>query len=371
MNALPRPYAGRPMRALAALVAALGLAVTLLAVLPESALACGTTTDCTTQGTPEGNATAPKSSGTIREDYTSGGRYCSVYANGTGFGSFCVTNSGRNSGLKSLRERFAGDTFQRCRYREVPDYMPVPFNAGGGEGQFMLQICMQNVDFDSTLGGRDRVVKIEVVWVPEGTDIDDDDNPLNNFLWQTIESREQLPVPFLYTRPNVLPIVGVPTYFTFRWFDPANQQVVRDPAGPYADKAIGGPYKRYQSRDGLVIQAQATKIVIDPRQKDMEPVTCQPSTPYNENVSSSHQPPGACKILFERSSASAQQYSEVPLASGLEEEFSALIEVHWEITYGQPGSMQVLGNTEFIMRLTQGIPVQEIQAPNQPPTVIY
>lgn len=368
---MKRHSPSRPVRALAALVAVFGLAITTMTVLSGPALACGTTTPCERDGTPEGTATAPKSSGTIRENYTSGGKYCSVYANGTGFGSFCVSNSGRASGLKSLRERFAGDTFQRCRYREVPPYMPVPFNAQGGEGRYMLQICMQNVDFDSTLGGKDRVVKIEVVWVEDGTDVSDHENPLNNFLWQTIESREQLPVPFLYTRPNVLPIVGVPTFFTFRWFDPANQQVVRDPAGPYADKAIGGPYKRYTSPSGLVIQAEATKIIIDPRQKDMEPVTCEPSTPYNENVSSANQPEGACKILFKRSSASAEQYSEVPLASGLKEEFSALIEVHWRITYGQPGSMNVLGNTEFIMRLTQGIPVQEIQAPNQPPTVIY
>jgi hypothetical protein len=45
--------------------------------------------------------------------------------------------------------------------------------------------------------------------------------------------------------------------------------------------------------------------------------------------------------------------------------------VTWEVTYGPVnGPMRTLGD-DFTMRMRQVLPVQEVQAPNQPPAVIY
>ena len=102
-----------------------------------------------TAGSGEGDST-----GTVRQNYSGGGQSCSVYANGTGMGSYCFTVNG--TALKSLRERFTGQVFQQCRYRPIPEGMPAPFNAHPADGHYMLQICLQNIDFDTFSGGRGR-----------------------------------------------------------------------------------------------------------------------------------------------------------------------------------------------------------------------
>ena len=314
-----------------------------------------------TAGSGEGDST-----GTVRQNYSGGGQSCSVYANGTGMGSYCFTVNG--TALKSLRERFTGQVFQQCRYRPIPEGMPAPFNAHPADGHYMLQICLQNIDFDTFSGGRGRVVKVNVVFVPNGTDTSDNTNPLNTFLWNSLLQDQQLPVPFMYTRPNVVPLVGIPTFFTFRWLDPASREVVAE--GPYAGKDGGGPYKRVVTANGLVMEARATKITIDPRQKGIPPITCDPSTPYVEGAKPADQPADACKITFPRSLASAHELATHPIPDNIQDQFYGRVNVYWEVRYGTPGDMHQLGDG-FLMAITQNIPVQEIQAPNQPPAVIY
>ena len=323
-------------------------------------------------GTSGGGSNSDASDGTVRAQYSSGNgagaQTCSVYANGTGMGSYCV--SGGVGTLKTLRERFQGLSYQQCRYREIPEGVPVPFNANPDEGRYMLQVCLQNINWNTFSGGTNKVIKVDVVFVPNGTDTSDDENALNTFLWNAVEQTQQLPVPFLHPRPNITPVVGVPTFFTFRWLDPASRTVVRDPAGPYANREVGGPFKRITTPGGMIMEAEATEIRIDMRQRDMQPFTCRPDTPYREGVRASQQPDGACRITFSRSAASAAEYATVPIPSQYRDVYFPRIEVEWRVRYGNPGNMQELGDG-FTMRIFQQVPVQEIQAPNQPPTVIY
>lgn len=354
-------------RSVGILALALTMAGVLLSLLAPTAMACGMTGTCEGGGGVVNEPTGDQSDGTVRENYAGGGQVCSVYANGTGMGSYCVSGG---SAVKSLRERFGSQTFQQCRYREIPDGVPIPFNSRPDEGRYMMQICLQNINFDTFSGGRNRLIKVDVVFVPNGTDIEDNNNGLNTFLWDSIENSQQLPVPFLYPRPNITPIVGVPTFFTFRWLDPADRTVVRDQAGPYADKPNGGPFKRITTANGLVMEAEATEITIDPRQRGIPKTVCRPGSPYNDGAGPNNQPAGACEMLFKWSSAAARAQSTVPIPSQVQDAFYGLIEVRWRIRYGTPGDMQDLG-TGFTMRITQAIPVQEVQAPNQPPAVIY
>lgn len=326
---------------------------------------------CQGGGGQSGSSSAPPpSSSTKSNTYTStsGGSpvTCNVYANGNGMGSYCITLGAGT--VKTLRERFGTMPFQQCRFSDLPTSIPAPFNANPAKGRFMLRTCLQNVSFDTYAGGNGRTVAIGVVFVDWGTDISILHNPITDFLWSHIETEGMLPVPFLQTRPNSVPVVGTPTYFTFRWMDPNTHQIIDQ--GPYAGKATGGPYKQIVSNGGVIVRAEAQSVRVDPNQSDVQPVDCAPGTPYVEGALPSQQPADACTITFKHDSASAEKYTTVPLPPEAQhEQFNTSITVTWKVTYGRPGDMHNLGL--FIMNLRQLLPVQEVQVPNQPPVAIF
>lgn len=367
----------RPMIARGLAVGMLAVAVSLSFPVVASA-ACGWDESCPPAGDSSGPSgdDSSESSGTQSENYSSTPSSsaepavsCSVYANGGGMGSYCVSVGGTGD-IKSLRERFPGQTLQRCRYRPVPPGIQTPFNSRKGEGDYMVMTCLGNIDFDTFTGGPARTLDMSVVFVNNGTDTSDHHNGITDYLWNQFESSAstQLPVPFMRTRPSIVPVVGVPTFFTFRWLNPADNSVVAE--GPYAGEANGGPFREVRS-GGLLMRAEATAITINPNQKGIPSVSCRPDTPYREGASPANQPEGACDINFPRSSASARKYATDPIPANVKDAFNVSVEVEWRITYGRGGAdMQALGNG-FMMRVKQVLPVQEIQVPNQPPTVIY
>jgi hypothetical protein len=359
--------------------AAAAAAVLLPLALGEPAAACGLG-GCG-DDVPSTPAPAPaptvQSSPTVYEQYTTPPSAsttpsrppvtCTVYANGAGMGSYC-TSTGGDGVLKTLRERFGGQSLQRCRYSPLPEGIPEPFNARPGEGRYMMMKCLGNVDFDTYSGGSNRTLDVSMVFVPGGTDTADRHNGITDFLWNQFQTSTQLPVPFMRTRPNIVPVVGVPTFFTFRWLDPADNSVVAE--GPYAGEADGGPFRQVSS-NGFVMRAQATRITVDPNQKGIDSTSCGPGTPYREGGSPADQPAGACQITFPRSSASARKYATEPIPANVDDAFNVSVVVSWRVTYGRGGAdVRTLGNG-FQMRIHQVLPVQEVQAPNQPPAVVY
>lgn len=336
------------------------LALSLAAASPVAA--AGFTDDSSDGGSDKGGSgTSESSSPTVVEEYKTSDRSCQVYGNAAGMGYYCVSSGAKSS--KSLRERFGGQKLQRCRYSDVPDVLE-PSRAeherhAGEDGQFMLMSCLNNIDFDTYSGGRDRVVDISVVWVPAGTDTADRHNPISDFLWNQAESGAQMPVPFMETEPNPRPLVGTPTFFTFKWLDPASKEVSPD-----------GPVKQITD-NGMRMRATASKIRVDPNQKDMKPVTCDAAAPYAQGEPASAQPAGACKMTFKRTSASARKLATESIPENVKDAFYLTIEVDWRIQYGESGSdMRTLGDG-FTMKLHQALPVQEVQALNQPPYSIY
>jgi len=305
------------------------------------------------------------SDGTKQKNYTTPTKSCSVYANGGGMGMSCVTLGGGD--VKTLRERYGDQKLQRCRYSEIPPAIQKPFNPRPAEGHYMLMTCLGGIDFDTYSGGRERTLELSIVFVENGTDIEDRHNGITNFLWDQFGSTTQMPVPFMRTRPNTTPIVGVPTFFTFRWLDPATTTVVAE--GPYTGQANGGPFRRIDEL-GVVMEARATAITIDPNQEGIPATTCAPSTPYREGAAPKDQPADACSITFPRSSASARKYATKPIPENVDDAFYADITVSWQVSYGDGTTMTDLGDG-FTMRIRQVVPVQEVQAPNQPPAVIY
>jgi hypothetical protein len=354
------------LRLLAALPVLALMCLTLVAVTAPPAAACVSSASCPGDDSDNGDDQKVTSDDTVEEHLNENGAHCAVYANGGGMGMFCYTAGGPARG--SLRERFGDMKFQRCRYSEIPPSIEPPFNANPADGRYMMMTCLENIDFDTYSGGNHRSIDISLVFVPNGTDTADRDNPLNRFLWNQFDSDTQMPVPFMRARPNVTPLVGIPTFFTFRWIDPATNKVVAE--GPYTDRANGGPYREIES-DGVVMKARATQITIDPRQRGIKSATCDPETPYIEGASPKNQPANACKIIFDRSSASARKYATKPIPDDIKDAFYADVTVTWDVTYGtDAGAMHTLGDG-FTMRMRQVLPVQEVQAPNQPPAVIY
>ncbi|MEH3032838.1 MAG: hypothetical protein PGN07_02070 [Aeromicrobium erythreum] len=359
-------------RRLATALAGTGLAAGLLAGLQAPAQAADEPCDlssCSGGGSGgSGGSSGTQSSGTTSASYNSGTTSCRVYANGAGMGSYCIRPGG--SAVKTLRERFGNQKLQLCRYRPIPPGIPTPYNSRAEDGRYMMMTCLSGIDFDTAYGGGDKSMDVSIVFVPWGTDIEDRDNDITRFVWGTFEKSEQLPTPIMDNKPSAIPLVGAPSFFTFRWIDGGrDNEVVQE--GPYANKPNGGPYKQTDREGGVVLRAEATRIRIDPNQKGIAPITCRPDTPYREGAAAGDQPEGACRIVFPRSSASARKLSTVPIPSNVDEAFWVSIEVEWRITYGDGGGdMRELGDG-FTMRLRQALPVQEIQAPNEPPTVIY
>ncbi len=340
----------------------------LVAITTAPALACDSSIEtCPDDDGGNGGAGGDDtSSGNKNAAISTGGSSCSVYANGGGMGMYCVTLGGGN--LKTLRERFGDQTLQQCRYSELPKSVEPPYNANPDKGRFMLMTCLNGIDFDTYSGGPKRSVAISIVFVPWDRNIDDRHNGITDFLWKRFQNDALMPVPFMVTRPNVTPLVGTPTFFTFRWLDPATKDVVAQ--GDYANSPNGGPFRRIVE-GGVAMEARATKIVIDPRQTDMKAVTCDPEASYRPGTLPRNQPANACQITFKRSSASARKYANRDIPESIKDAFYADVTVTWRVTYGpEGGPMDTLGN-DFTMRMRQVLPVQEVQAPNQPPAVIY
>lgn len=357
------------IRASSVLLAIAAIVCTLLVSIELPAEAgCAPFEDCSSDGSGDGDGkpTETPSTPTKTAKVKDSGRSCSVYGNSAGMGYACV-KSGKPTG-KSLRERFGGQKFQGCRYSDVPDALKPAHNPDPDKGRYMLMSCLNDVDFDTYSGGRDRVVDISVVFVENGTDVADRHNAISTFLWNQAESSAQMPVPFLETKPNERPLVGTPTYFTFKWLDPATKEVTAE--GPYSDRNQGGPFKELTA-NGMRLQAKATKIHIDPNQKGIKDVTCSADTPYQEGAPADEQPGDACKITFPRTSASAEKYATKSIPSEVDDAFYLSIDVTWKIEYGtSKDSMKTLGDG-FEMRMHQQLPVQEVQALNQPPFSLY
>ncbi|KQY55773.1 hypothetical protein ASD11_14800 [Aeromicrobium sp. Root495] len=326
---------------------ALGLALALLVILPSTAEAgeCGWGETCLSDDSSSNGTPAVHSDPTVYAPLVTARRSCAVYANGTGMGSHCVRLGGGTS--QTLRERFGGQRLQRCRYSAVPPGIETPPPGVRGAARYLLRSCLGNIDFDTYAGGKDRTLDASVAWVPRGTDTSDRHDPLSDFLWDRTSAGAQLPVPVVQPRPIPVPVVGAPTTFTFRWIDPGSHQVV-------------GPVRTVES-DGLLLRAEATQVVVDPQQRDLGAVRCGPLTSA----------PGTCTVVFGRSSASARDQATEPIPADVTDAFHLRVEVEWRITYGEVASTSRELGDGFTMRLRQALPVQEVQAPNLPPSIVW
>ncbi len=345
------------------------LAVIPLLAVPGAVHADGGLGGGTPTGPPGGGGTTPQASSPPQQAQIAD---CTVYASGTGMGSSCARGGGNN---QTLRERFAGDEFVPCQYSDPPPWIEVPENPNPGEGRYLLKQCIEDINWDTYAGGRDMHLTISLEWVPNDADITPPDNPLMTFLWRRVTGDDTaLPVPMMRPEPSTVPVVGYPTFFTFAWVDPESGQPVSE--GDFAGTPLGAPYREVRlERPGgdLHMVAEATEIVIDPHQTDMEPITCTPDELVYEEGASVADQPSDCQITFTRSSATARTFADEDAPALPQVYLSAYpltVTVRWRITYGIGSPTRELGNG-FEMTATQALPVQEVQAPNEPPIVLY
>lgn len=353
-----------------------GLAALALLLVPTSAYADG--------GLGGGGPTPPHngdgggvpvSSGPKQEQV----RDCVVYASGTGMGSYCATGV-VSGGDRSLKKRFGGQPFYPCKYETPPPWMELPENPDPDKGRFMVKRCIEDVNWSTWGGGTKMHATVSLEWVPYTAE-NPPPNDLMDFLWAQVAADDAaLPVPMMRPEPSRIPVVGYPTFFTFAWMDAAKEgngaaSIVAE--GPYADKPFGGPFRQvvvHRSDGDLTMRAQATEIIIDPHQVDMAPIRCTPDNmAYVEGGSVADQT-SDCRMTFTRSSATAAAYADgtaPTLPSVFVSSYPLTVTVKWRVTYALGNeSMQELGDG-FEMTLTQALPVQEVQAPNEPPIALF
>lgn len=293
-----------------------------------------------------------------------GGASCSVYANGSGFGSYCARGV---AGL-TLIDRFTYDAindFEPCRYEDPPPGIAVPDTTGDGQ-EWFLRTCMTDIKWDTFAGGIQRKFSLDLV-LRNRADVDTtyDETPLSEFLWKT--RQRTYPLAFMRPEPSPLPVVGVPTYFTFDWLEP---DYPYDPVsdGPYEGDENGAPYVQEENL-GLIMQAEATKVTIDSHIIGEDPIVCsredlegydprEPPLPQDQD--------SECYLIFERSSAQADQLSDRPVRDSSGRAYSMEVTVHWRVLYGtDPGNLQPLGGG-FDQPLNQALQVRDSEAINEP-----
>lgn len=302
---------------------------------------------------------------------------CTAYANGTSMGSYCNTGAGGET-VGTLRQRFGGQDFRPCKYDKPPKGISVPRNPNPDEGRWWMQTCLREIDWDTISGGSDKSLSMQLVWMPDSADTTyENPNPLEEWLWDVVSNSTQFPVPYLRPKPNYVPLVGVPAYLEMDWLDPetidsGKKTTVRDPNGPYTDLKSGGPFVQSTNGD-LIMRARARQVTVYPQQKDMQPTKCGDGVIfYDEDKPADPAVQGKqCYLTFKRSSAAAEAKATSKIPAELGDVYYLRVEVEWEVTYGESeDDMQQLGDG-FTMVSYQPLPVQEVQAPNIPPVMIF
>jgi hypothetical protein len=294
---------------------------------------------------------------TAAGDVTGNSGGCAGYATNVGAGIMCY--GGETSGTPiDLIDRFPGQSFTPCRVYDIPTGMKAPHNPTPDVGQFYLQSCLEDVDLHDPYGGDPRVTLSFVyvnndepdptVWNP---------NPLEEFLWAQV--RSNYPVPFVTAWPTHIPRVGAPTWFQFRWLDEDMHAATQ---GPYAGNHDGGPYLEL-NYGGVTLRAESEGIRIVPQIEDMDPVDCGAvPEPYDEEAEPTLEAQdNPCYVVFEHSSAAAEELSTVPLPERNDDYpipmYVLNIEVDWHVTM-EGGQGDDLGIHTFTAY--QQIPVSEV-----------
>lgn len=349
--------------------------IRLVAVLAAALLAVGLLGSAPASADPAGDGRSSQTEITRAEN-------CSVYANASGMGSYCVTGIGGGTPLPSLRERFGGQDFRPCRYgyrdhetgeliSKIPPGMTAPSNKAPEDGDWWLRSCLTGINWNIYDGGRSKHITMHLQWLPNGADTTYEETELSEFMWNQVAASSTFPVPSIRPQPNFVPLVGVPAFFTFDWLDPSTQQPVNDPAGPYADER-SGPWIQTRNSAGMLMRASVKNIEINPMQKDMKPVDCGPGNPtYDDSKPPDPKIQGDCYLLFERSSASARKFSTKEMWKYHDDLYALRITVTWKVMYGpDEDHLGELGDG-FESVSYQKLPVQEVQVPNIPPVMIF
>lgn len=294
---------------------------------------------------------------------------CAVYASGTSMGSYC--NIGGSS-IGTLKQRFGGMVFHPCLYKEPEGKIHVPRNPEPDKGRWWMQICQRHINWNTITGGENKQISMQLVWMPFSADTPHrPGNALERWLWDVTFDDAQFPRPYLRPKPNYVPLVGVPTYFEFSWLNPDDQQPVHE--GPYASRVgHGGPF--VQTRNGdMIMQAVAKRVTVNPMQEGMDAIDCGVGIPdYDQDKKPvPAQQKSECYTVFTRSSATARAKATHPIPKTLQDVYYIKVVVDWKVTYGRDlDHMQPLGGG-FKMISYQPLPVQEVQAPNLPPVMIF
>jgi hypothetical protein len=283
------------------------------------------------------------------------GNTCAGNANSVGISLYCLSG---NTGFvfRTLTQRFPGMDWTGCVDHEIPPGMRPPADQRDRPGEYWLQACLENVDFDSFSGGDDIQVTLGFHFVEEGQRANTYNrlNDLERAVWDNVSNRNY-PVPFMTAFPTHVPRVNVPTFFHFKWmeFD-----------GPEPTEI---PEPEVVARSGdASLTARSVQVIVDPQIDGIEPKRCGPNPPkylHDEEPDPDVQE-SDCFITFEHSSAAAEELttSDVPLPD-MDDDYPLpvyllKVTVRWHAVMEEGGQTRDLGTNDFVAY--QALPVTEV-----------
>jgi hypothetical protein len=334
------PAAAAPSAAAPAVAAASPSAVT--AAVDLSSYTAGGLVD--TASLPQGPA--PLSAPGSASGFGSYGG-CAFYATSALAGGYCLDGSVYQA-PESLAQWLDGRRFDNCRWVPVPEGMAINAQEKPG-GEWMLKICIQNVDFNSPWGGTDTRLEVFQQWIQDGTDVSV--TPTMQEFWDVVGERNYYPLPRMLVGPTQKAYVGTYTYFWAEWFEHEN----------WTDEGRTIPYYRipYQTGGGQVfLEASLTGLTIHPGQDDLEPKDCgDAEIPFRFDiddyvpVEEGGEQPSECWFVYSHSSAS-EDHGMIRVRA------TASWQVHVENAAGDV----VLNLGDYFYEIDRRIAVAEVQS---------
>lgn len=317
--------------------------------------------DCGLGGTGSGCATKETVS-TGTGYYTIPGTSCGAWVSTGGWGGACAAPGSYTGGggeIPTWREiiRASGDRFDPCRLdRLAPGFNqpppPVDEEERAEGDEWLIRICMDNFDLDSTYGGPDIELQMERVW-----DRYEPEPPWMDYIWGDVAANQSsFPYAMVDYGPNPYPVVNSPIFFYIDFQRFTTDGPVSMGSRGRIEVPIGIDAGSGQT---IYLVAVARGVTIDTgdggvaRCNDREDRSNR--FEVGEDEIKTFARTTGCKWTYEHSSAAQD-----------DDAYDVTARSRWEVRYrvGDSGPLTLLDNNERTVvqtKMSYQIPVQEVQ----------
>jgi hypothetical protein len=260
---------------------------------------------------------------------------CTVYANGGGFGSLCMTSHGDSSSIEKLLKEHR---LPKCWHDPLPEQLAEEDRLrehDGGQGAFWLETCLKGTDLSSPHPDLSKIVfDYSVVWIPAGQSpvlLTEEQKALRDWLDR---QHRVFPAAAVVTSPVLVPRVGQP--IAFHLIDAKDI----DGSPLHGSISVSGP---------VPMQADLIGIKVRPVPGTGETIFCSGSgTPIASGETGAGRP-DVCAWKYRHSSA----------GQGQQATYEVRISLQWNVSYQENGVLR--GLNTIIQETVAHLRVTEVQ----------